>query len=46
MNSQVMYPNGKDWQVNWKNPEHEDKDGMGVVVEIVVSSRLLRSLAI
>ena len=36
MNRQVMNPDHEDGDVDWKDAEHEDEDGVGVVVEIIV----------
>ena len=36
-----MEPNHKDGNVDWKDAEHEDEDGMGVVVEIMMDPRTL-----
>ena len=36
-----MYPNYEYWYVYGQNPKHKDEDGVCIVVEIVVSTRLL-----
>ena len=36
-----MYPDDEDREIDRENPEHEDEDGMSVVVEIIVGSRSL-----
>lgn len=41
MDREVVDPNHEDGNVDRKNAEHEDKNGMGVVVEIIISFRSL-----
>ena len=41
MNSKIMYPDDENGKVDGEDPEHEDEDGVGVVVEIIVGSRSL-----
>lgn len=36
-----MYPNYKDRDVNREDAEHQDEDGMGVVIEIIMCPRTL-----
>lgn len=36
MHGEIMYPNHKDGDVDGEDAEHEDKDGVGVVVEIIM----------
>lgn len=36
-----MYPNHKDGDVDREDAEHEDEDGMGVVIEIIMDPRTL-----
>lgn len=36
MDSQVPHPNNQDRKVDGQDPEHEDEDGVGIVVEVVV----------
>lgn len=42
MDCEVMDPNHKDGDVDRKDAEHEDKNRVGVVVEISISFRSLR----
>ena len=44
MYSEIMYPNHEDGQIDWEDPEHEDEDGVSVVVEIIMGAGLLRIL--
>lgn len=39
-----MYPNHKDGDVDREDAEHEDEDGMGVVIEITMNPRTLSKL--
>lgn len=43
MHGEIMYPNHKDRDINGEDAEHEDKDGMGVVIEIMMDPRTLLS---
>lgn len=45
MNRKVMNPHHEDRDVDGQHPEHEDEDGMCVVVEIIVGARPLRMSA-
>lgn len=36
-----MYPNHKDGDVDREDAEHENEDGMGVVIEIIMDPRTL-----
>ena len=45
MNCKVMNPHHEDRDVDRQHPEHEDEDGMCVVVEIIVGARSLRMSA-
>lgn len=36
MDRQIVYPDNEDGEIDGKNPEHQDEDGMGVIVEIGV----------
>lgn len=38
-----MYPNHKDGDVDREDAEHENEDGMGVVIEIMMDPRTLIS---
>ena len=40
LNSKVVNPDNKDWQIDGGNcPQHDDEDGMSVIIEVVVSAR-------
>lgn len=41
MEREVSYPDDEDWQVDGKNPEHQDEDRVRVVVEVVVRVKSL-----
>jgi hypothetical protein len=41
VDGEVVDPDHKNWQINWKNPEHDYKYRVNVVVEVEVSTRPL-----
>ena len=38
---EIVCPDDEDWYVDGEDPDHEDEDGVGVVVEIIVGSASL-----
>lgn len=41
MDCEVVDPDYEDWKVDGEDPEHQDEEGVGVVVEVVVGSGAL-----
>jgi hypothetical protein len=44
VHGEVMYPDDEDGDINGEDAEHEDEDGVGVVVEIMMGPRTLSNL--
>lgn len=42
VNSYISYPYNEDWEVNREYPKHENKNRMGIVVEIVIGLGVLQ----
>jgi hypothetical protein len=45
VNSQISYPDNKDWEVDWEYPKHQYEDRMCIVVEIVIGLRVLKGIS-
>jgi len=45
VHGEVVHPDDQNGKIDRQDPEHEDKDGVGVVVKIIVGARTLGTRA-